>query len=171
MAAEALIALGQIVNTHATHGELRVRLFNPHSTTLAPGATVVLRRGAQQQMRRIVALRPHKHFLLVTLEDCDSMDVAEELVGCDVCIRVNELPPVGPAEVYHCQLIGMTVLTTAGGEVGVISEVIPIGSNDVCVVRSDAREHLIPLIADVVRTIDHAAKRLVIEPLPGLLDP
>jgi 16S rRNA processing protein RimM len=171
LAPEALIALGEIVNTHATHGELRVRLFNPHSTTLTRGSLVVLRRGADQHERRIIALRPHKHLMLLTLDGCDSMAAAEALVGCEVCVREHELPPAGPDEVYHYQLLGMTVVTTAGTEIGVVTEVIPIGSSDVCVVRSDTSEHLIPLIADVVRQVDRDNKRLVIDPLPGLLDP
>ena len=171
MAAEALIALGEIVNTHATHGELRVRLFNPNSTTLTRGATVVLRRGAAQQARRIAGLRAHKRFLLLTLEGCDSMTAAEALIGCELCVGEHELPPARPDEVYHYQLLGMTVVTTAGMEIGVVTDVIPVGSNDVCVVQADGHEHLIPLIADVVRHVDRADKRLVIDPLPGLLDP
>jgi 16S rRNA processing protein RimM len=99
------------------------------------------------------------------------MSAAEALIGCEVCVREHELPPAGPGEVYHYQLLGMTVVTTAGMEIGVVTEVIPAGSNDVCVVQSDGREHLIPLIADVVRHVDRADKRLVIDPLPGLLDP
>jgi 16S rRNA processing protein RimM len=171
LAAAALIALGEIVNTHATRGELRVRLFNPASTTLARGARVVLRHGSQQQERRIVGLRPHKRFLLLTLEGCDSMSAAEALIGCEVCVGEDDLPPPKPDEVYHYQLLGMTVVTTAGTEIGVVKEVIPVGSNDVCVVDAHGREHLIPLIADVVRHVDRADKRLVIDPLPGLLDP
>ena len=171
MAPEALIALGEIVNTHATHGELRVRLFNPHSTTLTCGATVILRRGTEQQARRIVGLRSHKHLVLLTLDGCDSMTAAEALIGCEVCVPENQLPPVGVDEVYYYQLLGMTVVTTAGTEVGIVTEVIPTGSNDVCVVCSEAREHLIPLIADIVRHVDRENKRLVIDPLPGLLDP
>ncbi len=171
MAAEALIALGEIVNTHATHGELRVRLFNPNSTSLTTGATIVLRRGADQHRHRIVGMRAHKRFVLLTLEGCDSMSAAEALVGCEVCVGEDELPPAGPDEVYHYQLLGMTVVTTAGAEIGVVKEVIPVGSNDVCVVHADGREHLIPLIADVVRHVDRTDKRLVIDPLPGLLDP
>jgi 16S rRNA processing protein RimM len=170
LAPQALIALGTIVNTHATHGELRVRLFNPDSTTLTAGLTVVLRRGDAQQQWRVAATRPHKPFVLLTLEGCESMTAAQELVGCEVCVHESILPPAGRNEVYHYQLIGMTVVTTAGAEVGVVTEVIPIGSNDVCVVRTDGHEHLIPLIADVVRHLDRESKRLVIEPLPGLLE-
>ncbi len=165
-----LIPLGQVVNAHATRGELRVRLFNPASTTLTPGCTVVLRRSDEQQRRTVTALRRHKHYTLLTLERCDSMTAALELVGCDVCVPEADLPPAGPDEVYHYELIGMRVVTTAGAEIGAVIEVLSSPSNDVCVVRAGEREHLIPLIADVVRDVNRDSRCLVIEPLPGLLD-
>lgn len=170
MAPDALIALGEVVNTHATHGELRVRLFNPASTTLHEGLTVVLRRGEAEHRQRIASLRPHKHFLLVRFEGCASMSAAERLIGCEVCVHQNELPAAGPDEVYHYELVGMTVVTAAGKGIGMVTEVIATGGNDVCVVRDGAHEHLIPLTAAVVRQVDRERKRLIIDPLPGLLD-
>jgi 16S rRNA processing protein RimM len=170
LASDALIALGEIVTTHATRGELRVRLYNPGSTTVIAGRRVVLRRGDQTQERRVVTCRPHKHQLLLTLESCESMSEAEALVGCELCVRESDLPAPAPHEIYCYQLIGMTVVTAAGDELGVVSEVIQTGSNDVCVVRTDTREHLIPMIDNVIRAIDRERRRLVIDPLPGLLD-
>jgi 16S rRNA processing protein RimM len=170
LAPETLIALGDIVNTHATHGEVRVRPFNPDSTALGPGCTVVLRRGAQQQERRVRTLRPHKHFLLVAFEGCESMDAAEALIGWEVCVPETDLPPAGPDEIYHYQLVGMTVRTIEGAEIGTVAEVLSLASNDVCVVRANEREHLIPLIADVVKQIDREQRQLIIDPVPGLLD-
>jgi len=93
------------------------------------------------------------------------------LIGYEVCVHEQELPAVGPDEVYHYQLIGMTVVTTAGDEIGLVTDVMPTPANDVCVVRAGAREHLIPLIADVVKEVDRQQRRLIIDPLPGLLDP
>ena len=49
-------------------------------------------------------------------------------------------------------------------------ETFSTGLNDVWVVEAGEREWLIPVIADVVRAIDRAARRIVIEPIPGLLD-
>lgn len=170
MAPDKLIALGEIVNVHATHGELRVRLFNPASTILNGSADVVLRRGDDLQRRTVVATRPHKNLLLLRLEGCDSMTAAQALIGCEVCIPEADLPPTEPDEVYHYQLMGMRVVTTSGEDIGVVSEVLVTPGNDVCVVRADAGEHLIPMIADVVKHIDRERRRLVIDPLPGLLD-
>jgi 16S rRNA processing protein RimM len=169
-AGAALVPLGRLVNVHATHGELRMLPFNPHSTTLSAGATVVLRRGHDRQYRHINAIRPHKRFLLLTLEGCTSMTAAEALVGYEVCVAEADLPPTGPDEIYHYQLLHMTVVTTTGAEVGVVAEVFATAGHDVCVVRSPGVEHLIPLTANIVKEVDRERLRLVIDPLPGLLD-
>lgn len=170
-AAPALVALGDVVNTHGIRGEVRVRLYNPTSSTLRPGAEVVLRRADTQQPCRVVALRPHQRVLLMQFEGCDSMTAAEALVGCEVCVYETDLPPLAAHEIYYRDLQGMTVVTTGGVTLGVIDEIIPTGSADVCVVRGEGHEHLIPLIADVVRELNRERRRLVIEPLPGLLEP
>ena len=99
------------------------------------------------------------------------MNAAQELIGYEVCVRESDLPEAGPGEVYHYELIGMTVVTTAGVEIGLVAEVVPTPANDVCVVRAGAHEHLIPLVAAVVADIDRVHRRLVIDPLPGLIEP
>jgi 16S rRNA processing protein RimM len=167
---ETLIPLGQIVNTHATRGELRVRLYNPSSTTLAAGTHVVLRRGNEQQQRVVGAVRPHRHLALLTLESCESMTAAEALIGYEVCVREDDLPPAGAGEIYHYQLLGMTVVTTAGAEIGTVAEIMTTTSNDICVVRAGTHERLIPFVADIVKEVDRTRRRIVIDPLPGLLD-
>ena len=165
-----MIALGHIVGPHATRGELRMRPFNPASTAIHPGCTVVLRTGQAHDVRQVRTVRRHKDYLLLTLDGCDSMDAAYALKGREVCVERAHLPALGPGEIYHWELVGMAVLTTAGESLGTVAEVLPTPGNDICVVRSTAREYLIPLIADIVTEIDRAGRRLLIDPLPGLLD-
>ena len=170
MTPNTLIALGHVVGPHATRGELRVRPFNPDSTTLRAGGTVVLRQGQDCEERRVTAIRRHKRYLLVTLDGCDSMNAAEDLKGREVCVREGDLPDIGPDEIYHYELVGMTVITTTGEDLGTVAEVMGTPSNDICIVRASQREHLIPLIASVVKQIDRVQRRLIIDPVPGLLD-
>jgi len=167
---QELVAVGRVATTHGLRGELRVQLYNPDSTSVRSGAKVVLRRDGQETVHTVVSARPHKRILLTTVEGCSSIDDAESLVGAEVCVRRVDLPPTGPDEVYHFELVGMQVVTTGGEELGTVAEVMTPGGNDVCVVRKGAREYLIPMIADVVKEVDRAGGRLVIEPLAGLLD-
>lgn len=144
---------------------------NPESTTVDTLESVLLRAAdASVERRRVLGRRRHKRFLLLRLEGCETADDAEALVGRAVCITKDELPPRQPHEAYHVELIGCTVRTDTGDVLGTVREVLVTGSNDVCVVTGGAREHLIPLIADVVVRLDVAAGEVVIRPLPGLLD-
>ncbi|HVN85324.1 MAG TPA: ribosome maturation factor RimM [Candidatus Binatia bacterium] len=165
-----LCRIGTIVNTHGVAGELRVLPYNPDSSSMQPGQEITLCWPERSQRVRVRSVRPHKRFRLIQLEGCDSATRAETLVGAEVAVDADTLPPAGPNEVYHHDLIGARVCTDDGRELGVIEELLVTGSNDVCVVRGDSGEHLIPLIEDVVRTIDLVNRRLVITPLPGLLD-
>lgn len=170
MTDETLVSLGKLIKPHGIRGELRFLPFNPHSTTLQPGSTVVLRHGDTDEPRRVTAIRPHKNVLLLTLDGCASMSAAETLVGADVCVPASSLPPPGRDEVYHRDLIGLDVVTLDGACVGTVTAVMPLPSADVCVVRDGTQEHLVPLIADVVKEIDVPRGRIVIDPIPGLLD-
>jgi 16S rRNA processing protein RimM len=53
---------------------------------------------------------------------------------------------------------------------GRVTEVLETGANDVYVVRGPRGEVLIPAIESVVRVLDVEAKRMVVSPLPGMLD-
>ncbi len=144
--------------------------YNPESDTLRPDQPVTLRWPDRSSSARLLAVRPHKSFRLLVLDGYASASAAEDLVGAEVCIDSTDLPALAPGEVYHRDLIGLRVQTVAGRPLGVVDSVLSTGSNDVCVVRDGANEHLIPLIADVVREIDVAGGRLIIDPIPGLLD-
>jgi 16S rRNA processing protein RimM len=65
---------------------------------------------------------------------------------------------------------GFRVETVDGRVVGEITDTMHTGTTDVWIVRAQAREHLIPVVRDVVVSIDRAARRVVITPITGLLD-
>jgi len=167
-----LVEIGRIVNRHGIHGEVRVLPHNPETTTLNAVEWVVLRdANTPGERRRVVARRRHKRFVLLRLEGCDTANDAEALVGRTVCVPREQLPPRQPHEVYQVDLIGCTVRTDSGDDLGTVREIFATGSNDVCVVWDGTREYLIPLIADVIVRLDPAAGEIVIHPVPGLLDP
>lgn len=147
-----------------------MRPTNPDSDTLRPGSGVVLRRGDQCVPGRVRSVRRNKQFFLVGLENCDSMDAAQALVGSELCVDEDDLPPTGPSEVYVYQLVGMTAVTTAGERIGTVEDVLETPANDICVVRGAGREQLVPLVPEFVVEVDHVNRRLVVAPIPGLLE-
>jgi 16S rRNA processing protein RimM len=168
---DRLIEIGRLVKLHGVRGELRMLPYNPHST-LATDLPTLLVRTAQGVVRELSVseARPHKRFLLLRFEGIDDADRAVALVGSEVCVRPEQLPPPGPGEAYHIDLIGCSVETEEGKQLGEVIDIVVTGSNDVCVVHDGDHEVLIPLIDDVIVRMDTDAAKIVIRPLPGLLD-
>lgn len=78
-------------------------------------------------------------------------------------------PQLPPGEYYHYQLVGLTVITDHGENLGTIQEVLATGSNDVYVVTSDSgQEVLLPAIEQVIKEIDLASGKMLVHLLDGL---
>jgi 16S rRNA processing protein RimM len=139
------------------------------ASSLAPGHTVIVAGPTGTHRVRLTAASPHgRGFLLVQLEGVKDRTAAEALIGGRLLVPAADLPAVGDGEFYWHELVGFRVETADGESLGTIAETFSTGTSDVWVVRG-VREHLIPVIEDVVRTIDRRGRRVVITPLPGLL--
>jgi len=72
-------------------------------------------------------------------------------------------------EYYFHEIIGCMVQTMEGEELGVITEILTPGANDVWVVKGKNKEELlIPYIEEVVMKVDIKEKLVIIEPMEGL---
>src|SRR6266850_333958 len=168
---DAAIAVGEIVGAHALKGMVRVRAYQPPVPSLRAGRAIVLEHGGMEREARVCSAAPHgRGLVLVQLEGIAGRDAAEALVGARVLVHAVDLPPAAEGEFYYHEITGFSVETTAGEPLGTVAETFTTGLNDVWVVRGGRREYLIPVIADVVRLFDRDAARIVIEPMPGLLD-
>ncbi|HZO81426.1 MAG TPA: ribosome maturation factor RimM [Candidatus Binataceae bacterium] len=169
--ADGFVRLGRVAAPHGLHGALRVRTDDPASTTLATLKRLYLETAeGRREFRLGRATSLGAGQFRVVLEGVADIDAAAALKGCAVMAPLADLPPLGEGEFYYFQLLGAEAMLTDGRRLGAIAEIFSAGANDVWVVRDGAREVLVPVIADVVRGIDVGARRVTIEPVPGLLD-
>jgi 16S rRNA processing protein RimM len=167
----ALIRVGYISGAHGLRGAVRVRLDNPESDLLLRMPQLTLVRGAESveyPIRKVQA--GGGGVFRLTLEGVGSADQAAALRGATVMVATAALAPIAAREFYYFQMIGCEIVTTAGVAVGTIEEVFSNGANDVWVVRDRSTEYLVPVIEDIVKTIDLAARQVIIEAVPGLLE-
>ncbi len=72
------------------------------------------------------------------------------------------------------ELAGCEVFEVSGERLGVLSDVLPTGSNDVWVVKGDRPgeppELLVPALKTVVREVDTANRKITVALPPGLRD-
>src|SRR5262249_40117969 len=123
----------------------------------------------------VVSTRWHSGRLLVSFAGIADRNQAEPLRGIWLTLDATQItPPEDPDEFHDHQLVGLTVVTTAGEQVGVVTDVRHHGQDLLVIepaVGSDRRgEVLVPFVAAIAVDVDVAGGRLVIDPPAGLLD-
>jgi 16S rRNA processing protein RimM len=128
--------------------------------------------GPKFQPYRISRAFEHKPgFLVLSLDGVTTREQAEGLRDSDVAILAGAAPPLAADEYFLHDLPGLRVETENGELIGTVRDYIETGANEVIVVaREGAPEALIPLVRDIVAELNIPAGRIVIRPLPGLLD-
>jgi 16S rRNA processing protein RimM len=76
---------------------------------------------------------------------------AEALRGTALTVPRSSLPPLGPGEYYHVDLIGLAARSEAGEPLGISVTVENYGASDVVEIeRPDGRRFLVPLTPQAV---------------------
>ena len=167
------LAIGRILRPHGVHGELRAEILTdyPDHVQILARRSRTLYIGKGHQPFTLTGVRLHQNAMLLTFKECTTRDEADALRGALVEIPMEDAVPLEEGEYYHFQLIGMRVETEEGNTLGDIVDVFTApGANDVFVVHGSRGEILIPAIEDVIINLDVETGRVVIRPLPGLLD-
>jgi 16S rRNA processing protein RimM len=166
--------VGKIVNTHGIRGEVRViSKTDFHEERYKVGNTLYLfKEGVKQPIElKIETHRKHKNFDLLTFENYYNVNLAETLRDGILKVPESQLGELEENEFYFHEIIGCTVFTDSGEEVGKISEVLTPGANDVWVIKGKrGKDILIPYIEQIVKEIDLTEKKVIITPMEGLLD-
>ncbi|WP_133128733.1 ribosome maturation factor RimM [Legionella nagasakiensis] len=101
--------------------------------------------------------------ILAQLECCHDREQAAHLTNVDIAVRRAQLPELEAGEYYWHQLIGMNVINRQGIILGMVSEIMPTGSNDVLVV-SGQRRFLIPYLpGDYILEVDNQKNLITVD--------
>ncbi len=156
-----VVVIGRIVGAHGLNGTSKVFSYAESLSIYTPNSSIIVRQPQGQERTCVIRwAKPHTRCILLALEGVTNRDQAESLVGCELLIFKSSLPDPEEGTYYWFDLIGLSVYTTEGRFLGWLTSIIPTGSNDVYVVRSntegknDGDEVLIPAIESVVREID-----------------
>ncbi|MBO9360571.1 MAG: 16S rRNA processing protein RimM [Thermoflexus sp.] len=162
------LAVARIARPWGVRGEMKLEILTDFPEQLKRLQRVYI--GEEAIPYEGVHFRYHKGMILMQLPGCETREAAEALRGRLVLIERAEALPLPPGEFYEHEILDMEVYTTEGVYLGRVKEILYTGANDVYVVLGPSGEVLIPAIRDVVRQIDVEANRMVVWPMPGLLD-
>jgi len=122
-----------------------------------------LKRQGEWEQRDLAEGRRHGKGVVARLQGCDDRDAAVLLIGADIGVRRDQLPPAPSGEYYWSDLQGLEVLTLGGESLGRVDHLLETGANDVLVVRGE-RERLIPFVAgQIVHEVDLERGRIRVD--------
>ena len=163
------VVVGTVTGVHGVRGEVKVLPTGERPGRLGELKSVTLAlKSGRRVPARVVGYRPYegKGVDLLIFEGYADRTAAGALTGAQVLVEAGESPPPPEGEFYEWQIVGLQVFTTDGRDLGAVEEVLHTGANDVYVTP----EGLLPATAEVIKEIDLTARRIVVEPVPGLLD-
>lgn len=160
-----LIVICEVTGAHGVRGAVRVAPvtdFPDHLLTLERVFVVQGRTGRSTRVERAWQAGPH---IVLKLAGVETPEEAAALRGATVRIPSTEVHPLPPGRFYIFQIVGLRVRTPEGKALGLVTEVLQTGSNDVYVVRTpDGKDLLLPATDEVIQTIDVAAGQMVARP-------
>lgn len=168
---DELLRVGVITSPHGIRGEVKVFPTTDDPQKFKRLKTVVLYNGKEEKTVDITGVKFFKQFVILKLSQCSSMDEAERLRKSELYITKEQSGSCGEDENFVADLIGLKVMTEEGDELGVLTDVMETGANDVYVVRTkDDKEVLLPAIKQCILRVDLEAGEMLVHIMDGLLD-
>ena len=166
--------VGRIVNTHGIRGEVRViSTTDFEETRFATGSKLAVFKKDDKRpiWVTVESARRHKNFILLTFEGLNNINLVEPFKEGLLKVSKDQLADdeLNENEYYHFEIKDCEVYSEEGELIGVVSDILETGANDVWEITSKGKKHYIPYIADVVKEIDIDNKKVIIHVMEGLL--
>jgi len=157
------VIIGRINGLYGVRGWLKVFSYTSPITNILNYSPWHLYQHGQWRTVSLSEGQAHGKGIIVRLETIHNRDEAARLLGSDIAINREQLPPTAKGEYYWADLIGLTVVNRENVALGQVDHLLETGANDVLVVKGE-RERLIPfLLEQVVVDVDLAQKVLRVD--------
>ncbi len=170
MTQQRIEMVGKLGSTYGIRGWLRVYSSTEQAESIFDYQPWFLKVKGQWQSTELESWRHHNHDLIVKLKNVDDREAAQILANVEIGVDLSVFPQLQEGDYYWHDLIGCHVINLDGYAMGVVTEMMETGSNDVLVVRANSKdafgkqERLIPfLYQQVVKRVDLTTKTIEVD--------
>jgi 16S rRNA processing protein RimM len=128
------LVIGRVIRPHGVRGEVRVEIHTQLPERFTWLEQVYVARDPNDATPEAVPVKQarfHKGQALLLLGGHETRDAAEMLRGAWLLVPKAEAIPLEDDEVYHYQLQGLQVYTEAGEHLGILTDILETGANEV----------------------------------------
>jgi 16S rRNA processing protein RimM len=169
------LEIGVIVAAQGLRGELRVKPLTDFPERLTQKGKRRLISPKGQILEVLLAngrLVPGKSLFICQFAEIGDRNAVDEWIGATISIQGGTRPHLAEGEFWLPDLQGMAVHRQDTDEkIGEIRDLVRSGNDLLVVQLNNGKQIYIPFVPDLVPTVDLEAQKVVINPIPGLLDP
>ena len=167
---DACYHLGHVIKPHGLKGEVSILLDVDNPQNYKELESVFVEINKKLVPFFITSLRIKKNIAVVELEDINSPDDLKPLIGQDLYLPLEVLPPLEGDHFYYHEIIGFTIHDAQSGELGQVVSVYTNPSQDLIAMEYKNKEVLIPVSDEILKTVDRENQILYVDLPDGLLD-
>lgn len=165
-----LVLLGKIIGTHGIKGEVKVLSDSDFkSERFKIGNTLYLRQKDQNIPITINSYRVHKGLDLITFNDFKNINEVLPFVGLEIYVNYSNQEGLKKDEYYYPDLLDCKVFDRKNNFLGLVSDLREVPQGTILEITYEGKVSLVPFHREFVLEVDVKNKKIIIEPIEGLL--
>ncbi|HKE57527.1 MAG TPA: ribosome maturation factor RimM [Pyrinomonadaceae bacterium] len=170
--AQSLVVVARAVRTRGLKGEVVAEMLTDFPERFENISQLIA--VSPSGWRKDVKLESYwfqKDRVVLKLFDYDTIEAANDLVGCEFSVPEAERFPLPDNHYYDWELEGCLVQVGEGRLIGKVDRILRTGGVEIlAVIDQEGKELLVPMADSIVKAVDVARKSILIDPPEGLLD-
>lgn len=161
-----LLEAGKILNTHGVRGELKIENYCDDEIFFKKIKTIYI----DSLPYNIISKRPHKNFILVVLENIDTVEKAMALKNKVIYFDKDTIK-LNKGQFFISDIIGFGVFDERTDKsIGKLERVDELPRTRLYVIKNDNNnEILIPDVPDFIKNIDFESCTITVSTIEGML--
>lgn len=164
MNADRLIVVGKALKPVGLKGELKIYPYTESLDSFKKFPFLFF----ENECFEVDKVRDNGNLVAVFLKGIDSFENAKKLSGRLVRASADFFPHKEDDEYYWFELIGLRVYDIQGKQLGNVQSLLRTSAHDVLQIQTKTKEILVPLVDEIVKTIDLKGNQIVVDLLTGM---
>lgn len=144
------VTLAAVTGAHGVAGEVRLKLLGEGFEALKPHKSFTIE-GSGGTLTLSKLRSDNKGGAIARFAEVADRTAAEKLRGTVLTVSRDALPALEEGEFYHSDLLGLTVVTDSGDEIGTVCAVENFGATDIVEIeKPDGKKFMVPLTEQAV---------------------
>jgi 16S rRNA processing protein RimM len=163
--------LGYIVKSHGTKGQVMFHLDVDYPEEYDGMDSVFVEIKGELVPYFVDSINIQKQGrAIVQLEEVDTMEKAQALVGTALYMPLDTLEELDEDQFYYHEIKGFEVVDQTMGALGMVRDVYLVATQNLIALDYRGVEVLIPVVDDIVLTVNREKKQLMVSLPEGLLE-